>query len=178
MDMHWIDHDNGDPVQLKLLESRDFGMLTEPARPGLRWRCASSPSIRSGRETAESETRRELPRACPVLSIEDIRAALIGVRGGSTDLDVAQQIVLDRSESRRAKDIYQRRVLVSKINYAGLSIVLLTKKAHQGLGGLEELSGRDGVVIGGVNWDVREGLLDGVEPGTSSGNLSHDCRCN
>lgn len=52
-----------------------------------------------------------------------------------------------------------------------------TEQAHQGLGSLEELSGRDGVVIGGVNRDVRKGLLDGVEPGTSRGNCGHDCRC-
>lgn len=47
-----------------------------------------------------------------------------------------------------------------------------TKHGGQGLGGLEELGGGDGVAIGGVNWDGGEGRLEGVEVGASLGDLS------
>lgn len=41
----------------------------------------------------------------------------------------------------------------------------LTEQGGQRLSSLEELGGRDSVVVGGINRDVREGLLDSVEPG-------------
>lgn len=56
-------------------------------------------------------------------------------------------------------------------------MTVLTKQGHKGLGGLEELGSGDGVVLGGIDRDIREGLLEGVEPGTVSGNGSHYERC-
>lgn len=44
-----------------------------------------------------------------------------------------------------------------------------TEEGGERLGGIEELAGVDGVVIGGVNGDVDEGLLDGVEEGHGGG---------
>ena len=44
-----------------------------------------------------------------------------------------------------------------------------TKQGGQGLSGLEELGGGDGIVLGGVNVDVRKGLADSVKPGSHLG---------
>ena len=44
-----------------------------------------------------------------------------------------------------------------------------TKDAGQGLGGIEELGGGNGVVIVGVDGDVDEALLEGVDNGAAGG---------
>lgn len=41
-----------------------------------------------------------------------------------------------------------------------------TKQSGQGLRGLEELGGGNGIVVGGINGNIREGLADSIEPGS------------
>jgi hypothetical protein len=43
--------------------------------------------------------------------------------------------------------------------------VTRTKQRNQGTSGLEEFHSRDSVAIGGINWHLLEGSLDGAEPG-------------
>ena len=45
-----------------------------------------------------------------------------------------------------------------------------TKHGGQGLGGIEEGSGLNGIVVILVDGDIDKGLLEGVEKGASSGN--------
>lgn len=50
-----------------------------------------------------------------------------------------------------------------------------TEHGRQRLSGLEELGGGDGIVVGGVDWHVREGALEGVDNSTTGGvSSSHD----
>ncbi len=46
---------------------------------------------------------------------------------------------------------------------------IFTEHGGQSLSGLEELAGRDGIVLGGVHGDVDERFLEGVEESTSGG---------
>jgi len=46
-----------------------------------------------------------------------------------------------------------------------------TEESDQGLGGLEEGAGVDGIVVGRVNWYVREGLLEAREEAYPRGHL-------
>lgn len=51
-----------------------------------------------------------------------------------------------------------------------------TEQSRQVLGGVEELGGRNGIVVGGIDGDLREGL-DVVEPRSTGRDSSrHDCR--
>lgn len=49
--------------------------------------------------------------------------------------------------------------------------VTQTKERDQGSSGLEELDSRDGIAIGGINWYLLKGPLDGGEPGARGVNL-------
>lgn len=42
-----------------------------------------------------------------------------------------------------------------------------TEDGSQGLGGIEELCGGDGILVVGVNRHVSEGLLEGIQQGTA-----------
>lgn len=46
-----------------------------------------------------------------------------------------------------------------------------TEQSDQGTSGLEEFLRRDSVAIGGVNWHLLEGSLDGAEPGARGMNF-------
>lgn len=77
---------------------------TGPARPDLRWRHACRSSIRSGQGPAGSQTLQERPLGAHGLS----GGVLEWVDTGGimwTNLDVAEQVILDRGESGRAKHI-------------------------------------------------------------------------
>jgi hypothetical protein len=52
-----------------------------------------------------------------------------------------------------------------------------TKQCRQSLGGLEELGGGDCVIIGGINGDIIERPLDGIEPSSARRKGRHGGRC-
>lgn len=47
-----------------------------------------------------------------------------------------------------------------------------TEDGGQGLGGLEELRGRNSIAVGGVDWDVDEGPLEDLDDGAAGGDSS------
>lgn len=66
-------------------------------------------------------------------------------------LDVAAHVALDGTESNASKGI---------------------EDGGQRLRGIEEVGGRDGILLVGVRLDIDKGLLEGVEVGSSGGDLS------
>ena len=45
-----------------------------------------------------------------------------------------------------------------------IEYLFLTEQGRQRFSGLQELGGRDSIVVGSVNRDVRERLLDSIKP--------------
>ena len=99
---------------------------------------------------------------------------------GATHLDIAQHVVLDRGEGDGAEDIWQegrgtRSVKQVRYRFRAPALGVPTEHGGQSLGGLEEVGGGDGIVLGGVDGDVNERLLEGVEVSASGGDHCYCC---
>jgi hypothetical protein len=112
---------------------------------------------------------------------------------GETDFDVAEHVVFDGGEGYGAEEVYggteigfhfssevlcfylvcffpvQKNFPTQKSEKA--CALLLTEESGGRFGGLEELAGRDALVVG-VNGHVGEGPLQRVEPGPAWGDLN------
>lgn len=85
---------------------------TGPARPDLQWQRACRSSIHSGQGSAGSQTLQELPADAHGLSGGGLECVDTGDIMYWTNLDVAEQVILDWGESRRTEDVWKFLALV------------------------------------------------------------------
>ena len=96
-------------------------------------------------------------------------------------LDVAEHVVLDGGKSDGAQGIYTAGILMvgRGLTIRAVAEDLCTEDGGQGLGGIEEFRCGDGIGVVGIDGDVDEGFLEGIEEGAAGGNGCHceGCFC-
>lgn len=67
--------------------------------------------------------------------------------------------------------------MLTVLPHEGTDAGIRTEDHGQGLGGLEELRGRDGIAVGGVDGDVGEGALEELQDGPAGGDSGRGSHC-
>lgn len=67
--------------------------------------------------------------------------------------------------------------MLAALPHVGTDVEIRTEDHGQGLSGLEELRGRDGIAVGGVDGDVGEGALEELEDGPAGGDSGRGGHC-
>jgi hypothetical protein len=129
-------------------------------------------SIHSVRGPAESETRREPCCIALELSIEGVsngpHPGPLSIGGRHTAMFPDRSLLTAAKPTPPITSVIHTK-LASRSPWR--TRVTQTKERDQGSSGLKKLDRSDGIAIGGINWHLLKGPLDGGEPGARGVNL-------